>query len=280
MIVKTALILATIAGIMIALLLLIPFFLIIFGFFYFISYPIVYIYKKRELELLKKTDIANFDRFDLDLNFQFNCEYCNGIINSNDDICPNCHSDYHNNKVYRDIKKNKYNEYMDYLKKQEQELITEIELFKKHSELASKNSNWFSNTSFYNQPVDHKHMHYIKRKKFDFLCEYCGTKLTGTLNDGKTCTNCGARYNNNIELLALEEKEEVLKKNSDLYRMIQEMKIQSNKNNYEKDNLFRKKFDWIGKYFNYYLVAICILLGSTVILVVINAIIELIKGKL
>lgn len=283
MIVKIALVLATIAGIMIGLLFLIPFFLIIFGLLYLISYPIVYIFKKNELDMLKKTDVTNFDRFDLNLNFEFNCEYCNGIINCNDDTCPNCHGDFHNNKKYLEIKKNKYNEYLDYLKKQEQELITEIELFKKHSDLASKNSNWFFNTSFYNQPIDHKHMHYIKRKEFDFVCEYCGTKLTGSLNDGKTCTNCGAEHDNNFELLALEEKEEVLKKNSDLYRMIQELKIQSNKNNYEQDNLFRRNFSGFinifGKYYKYYFITIGVLLGSTIVLVIVNGIIKVIEGK-
>ena len=65
--------------------------------------------------------------------------------------------------------------------------------------------------------------------------------------------------------------------------MIQELKIQSNKNNYEQDNLFRRNFSGFtnifGKYYKYYFITIGVLLGSTIVLVIVNGIIKVIEGK-
>lgn len=101
-----------------------------------------------------------------------------------------------------------------------------------------------SNSNF-NFDIDCK-KHYDRKYIFDFDCEYCGSRLSGSSARIGVCSNCGASFENNMEMLALEEREKVLDDNNELYKIIQQLKIKANNSNYEKDTMFQERFKRIN----------------------------------
>lgn len=75
--------------------------------------------------------------------------------------------------------------------------------------------------SFYNLKLNDKYKKITPSKYFEFNCEFCGTKINGKSTDKKLCPNCNAAYNNNIELIILEEKEAIEYNNHRKYQAIQ-----------------------------------------------------------
>ena len=220
--------------------------LTVFEAIYLIIYPIINIFKRLQLLSLRKVNVSKLDDFENDLNFYFNCDYCGKKISTKKDSCPYCESSYHNNKDYIEMKKKKYEEYLNYLKIQNIELQKDLDNFKKNEKLLSRNSSWFLSNSSYNLDVDYK-KHYVKKDVFDFNCDYCGSKITGSSKDGGECSNCGASYANNLELLALEEREKVLNDNNEIYKILQQLKMRMNEENSTKDSLFKEKFERINR---------------------------------
>lgn len=190
--------------------------------------------KYRHNKNLKAVDTAAFEKFDFDMNFEFECEYCKSIIKSSDPTCPSCGSDYGKNKEYRNKKIEKNREYIDILKRQNAALDTEIDNIQ-HNRKSLKENFIFTNTQF-NMKVDKEHNRFVHSVNFEFNCEYCGTKINGTSKDEKKCPHCGASYNENLELLTLEEKEKVEYDNYVKYNKLQFQKEDQNIENQIRDN--------------------------------------------
>jgi len=251
--------------------------LIIFSLIAILIYFLYAYYKtKREVSTLNKTDMSKFNQFDMDLNFDFNCEYCNRIISTKYDSCPFCHASYYSNNEYLKKKKEKFKKYYNYLKDQENELNLELKNFDNNIVLSERNKFWFVNKTAYNYKIDYDHLkNYIKKDSFDFICEYCGTKLNGNSQDSKCCSNCGASYINNTELLALEEKERVLKANSDLYNNIQLRKLKINQNNAFEDSVRKeqniKNISMYATIVKYSIILVILILYFSIIMSLLNA---------
>lgn len=184
-------------------------------------------------QMVNKINQNNFDKFEFDLCVRFKCEYCGSEIDSKLPTCPYCGSSYKENEEYQQRKIEKNKEYLEYLKQQEIELEKEMDNIRKMQWKA--NNNIIMSKSFWNLDVDKKNTTFIPQENFIFNCEFCGTKLEGNTKDGKTCYNCGARYDNNVDLLILEERQELERKNFEMYKEIQQAKIEQNKRNEEKD---------------------------------------------
>ena len=181
----------------------------------------------------------SFNKYDDDLIFKFTCEFCNKEIDTTQKVCPHCGGHYDNNNEYKTKREQKRKEYLEFLMGQEKELEKEIENIKNNKEILKHN--FIMKNRYYNMDVDEEHKVFSPSEFFEFSCEYCGTKLKGTSKDGKTCPSCGAAYNNNTELLILEKKEELERKNVEAYNLLQKDKHDRNIENQIKDDQITDK---------------------------------------
>lgn len=215
-------------------------------------WPLLLLNKISDIESNKKEQMVNkinqnnFNKFEFDFCVRFKCEYCGSEIDSKLPTCPHCGSPYKENKEYKQRKIEKNREYLEYLKQQEIELDKEMDNIRK-MQLKANNS-IIMKKSFWNLDVDKRNTTFIPQENFIFNCEFCGTKLEGNTKDGRTCHNCGARYDNNIDLLILEERQELERKNFEMYKEIQQAKIEQNKKNEEKDEKWLKYGRQMKKY--------------------------------
>lgn len=191
---------------------------------------------------IKNVETNNFDKYDFDLDFNFKCEYCGNVINTKNKFCPNCGGTYNNNNEYKLKKIEKDKEYLEFLNKQETELEKEIENIENNKELIESNNSFILKRKFYNLDVDYSHTTFSPSENFEFTCEYCGTKLKGKSSDNKTCSSCGALYNNNLELLIQEKKEQIELRNFEIYNLYQKQKEDMNIENYNKDKKDTERF--------------------------------------
>ena len=53
---------------------------------------------------------------------------------------------------------------------------------------------------------------YKPASDYEFTCEYCDNKIRGKSTDEKGCSNCGASYKENLELLVREEEDRLEKR--------------------------------------------------------------------
>ena len=206
-------------------------------------WPLLLLNKISDIESNKKEQMVNkinqnnFNKFEFDFCVRFKCEYCGSEIDSKLPTCPHCGSPYKENKEYKQRKIEKNKEYLEYLKQQEIELDKEMDNIRKMQWKA--NNNIIMKKSFWNLDVDKRNTTFIPQENFIFNCEFCGTKLEGNTKDGRVCHNCGARYDNNIDLLILEERQELERKNFEMYKEIQQAKIEQNQKNIENDEKWR-----------------------------------------
>ena len=83
---------------------------------------------------------------------------------------------------------------------------------------------------------------YRPSTSFEFTCEYCSTKLNGRSTDGKTCSNCGAGYSDNVGLLVAEEEEKLEKTHYQEYLTLRDIEWNQNIDNiYDKKDAFYTK---------------------------------------
>ena len=252
-------------------LLFLTLFLVIFSVIYLVLFPFVNVIQRSKLKSMKKVNIYNLDRLNFDFTFKFNCESCGKEITTKDEVCPYCNSSYHNNKTYLAIKKKKYEDYLRFLHAQEKELQLEIDNFNKYEKIIAKNSGWFMSNSTFNFDIDCK-KHYDRKFIFDFDCEYCGAKLKGSSSRSGVCSSCGASYDNNMEMLALEEREKILDNNNELYKILQQLKLNANNTNYEKDSKFKHRFNkmnWIITLIHRYSLIILVILAIIEVILII-----------
>lgn len=187
---------------------------------------------KRKKASLKPVQFLNFNRIHFDRDFDFKCEFCGETNSTKNKNCANCGGTYDNNKEYKQKKKEINLKYIEFLKQQES-LIAQEEIYIEKTLKALK-KNWVMKNSFYNFELGEK-LHYLPVFSFDFTCEYCGTKLKGNSAGNQNCIGCGAKYNDNTDLLVMEQEEHLRKAHYDEYQKLKAFEWNQNIENAIKD---------------------------------------------
>ncbi|MBR4966330.1 MAG: hypothetical protein IKY53_07530 [Lachnospiraceae bacterium] len=82
---------------------------------------------------------------------------------------------------------------------------------------------------------------------YEFSCEYCKNKLRGLSSDEYGYPNCGASYQNNLELLIREEEDKVEKCHYEQYQELNKIKTEQNEKNNKDDVAHYKKYGKLYK---------------------------------
>ena len=76
---------------------------------------------------------------------------------------------------------------------------------------------------------------YKPASDYEFTCEYCDNKLRGRSTDKCGCSNCGASYQENLELLVHEEEDKLEKCHYEEYMQLRDLKADQNIMNEQRD---------------------------------------------
>ena len=245
---------------------------------------VIFSFRKIKKASKAKSEIKNiqtnsFDKYDFDLYFDFKCEYCGNVINTKNKFCSHCGGTYSNNIEYKLKKSQKDKEYLEFLNKQEIELEKEIENIKNNKELLESNNSFVLKRKFYNLDVDYAHTKFSPSENFVFACEYCGANLKGKSCDDKTCSSCGASYNNNLELLIQEKKEQIELCNYDIYNLYQKQKEDINTQNYNKDKRDTERYINYSQNFAKGIILFWKIVGILALIIIIFNIIKAVSFK-
>lgn len=178
-----------------------------------------------------------YNRQQFDRAFTFVCEYCGSTVTTKNPKCLQCGGAYDTNTEYRNKKKAIEFQYLDFLKKQEEAIKQEIAYIEATVDALHKNTvmkNTFFNFDLGAKPV------YRPVANFEFTCEYCGTKLSGRSTDNGKCSNCGAEYSDNVNLLVMEEEQELEKCHYEEYLRLKDIEWNQNIENETRDAFFTK----------------------------------------
>lgn len=187
---------------------------------------------KRKKASLKPVQYLNFNRIHFERDFEFACEFCGCVISTSSHNCSKCGGTYDNNEEYRKKKKENNLRYIEFLKQQEC-FIKQEEIYIEKTLKALK-KNWVMKNSFYNFELGEE-IHYLPIYSFEFTCEYCGAKLKGNSSDDAKCIMCGAKYNDNTDLLVKEQEERLRKAHFDEYQKLKAFEWDQNIENAKKD---------------------------------------------
>lgn len=192
---------------------------------------------QRKKSIKQPIQYLNYNRQHFDREFGFVCEYCGNNITTKIPKCPQCGGAYDNNVEYRNKKKAIELKYLDFLKKQEESIKQEIAYIEETLNALHKNR--VMKNAFFNFDLGEKPA-YRPVTNFEFICEYCGTKLSGRSKDGKNCPNCGAGYSDNINLLVMEEEQELEKCHYEEYLKLKDIEWNQNVENETRDAFYTK----------------------------------------
>ena len=187
---------------------------------------------KRKKASLKPVQFLNFNRLYFERDFDFTCEFCGQTNSSTNSNCKNCGGTFENNKEYKQKRKENNLRYISFLKEQESLIQQEEDYIEKTLKALKKN--WVMKNRFYNFEIGEE-VHFTPTYAFDFVCEYCGTKLNGNSSDKGNCKNCGAEYHDNTDLLAMEQEESLRKAHYDEYQKLKAFEWNQNLENDRKD---------------------------------------------
>lgn len=229
-------------------------------------------YKKRSQ--LKPVQYIAFNKSYFEKDFTFSCEHCGGIVSTKQTNCINCGSSYGDNKVYIEKKRAINQNYMHYLYFQDAQLSQEEEYINNTLNALRTNKIW-KNTIYNFQFPSQNFPTYTPKSDFEFTCEYCNTKLRGRSNDSRGCINCGASYDNNLELLVREKEDSFERHQYEYYLKLKEFQQQQNTINEQKDAAIMQKH---GKKVNFLMkhgrwIAVLILFLAAMLCLVLAAII-------
>ena len=165
-------------------------------------------------------------------DFEFVCEYCGSTVSSTDEKCPKCAGDFGKNKEYQSKKRAMYQKYLRYLKDQEEAIQKEM-AYISNTMAAIKRFKLRLHKS-YNFDIGEPPI-YKPAIDYEFTCEYCNSKLRGKSTDEKGCINCGASYEENLELLVREEEDRLEKRHYDQYMELKDLEWEQNLKNERRD---------------------------------------------
>ena len=221
-------------------------FLILIFSFIFVAVPIVFIPAALIMKGAKPIHYLSYHKNHFQQTFQFHCESCKQIVTSNDSKCPHCGATYTDNPEYVSAKKTMQQNYLEYLKKQEEIIEQEMVRIKKRQKLSRLLSDRFAAPSFFNFELGTPPT-YTPARDYEFSCEYCNNKLRGLSSDECGCPNCGASYQNNLELLIREEEDKVEKCHYEQYLELNKIKTEQNEKNNKDDVAHYKKYGKLYK---------------------------------
>ena len=172
-------------------------------------------------------------------DFEFVCEFCGGVVSSKDERCPTCAGDFGKNKEYQSKKRTMHQKYLKYLKDQEKAIEKEKEYISNTMKQLQRSKlirHKYLNFEIGEPPI------YRPASDYEFICEYCGNNLRGKSTDEKRCTNCGASYAANWELLACEEEDRLEKRQYDQYMGLKDLEREQNLRNERRDAMIEEKY--------------------------------------
>ena len=130
----------------------------------------------RALRNIKPSCYISYDNNHFDKDFEFKCEFCGSIVSSKAAKCPKCAGDFGKNKEYLSKRRAMHQNYLQYLKTQENAIEKEIyhitdtlKSVKRYKLIRHK----YLNFEIGNPPV------YKPATDYEFTCEYCNNKLRG-----------------------------------------------------------------------------------------------------
>ncbi len=171
--------------------------------------------------------------------FYFVCEFCGSEVSSEDDKCPKCAGAFGRNKEYQSKKRAMYQRYLQYLKDQENAIQREMDYIN-NTLAAIKRFKLMRHTS-YNFDMGEFPV-YNPAADYEFTCEYCDNKMRGKSTDEGGCTNCGASYAENLELLVREEEECLEKHYYEQYMELKDWEWEQNIRNERRDARIDEKY--------------------------------------
>ena len=172
-------------------------------------------------------------------DFEFTCEFCGSTVSSRSEKCPTCGGNFGNNKEYQTKMRAVHRRYLEYMRDQEKAIAQEMEYISNTMQAIQKYK--LIRHKYYNFEIGEPPV-YNPAKDYEFTCEYCDNKLRGKSTDEKGCSNCGASYKENLELLVREEEDRLEKRHYDEYMKLKELEWQQNIRNEQRDANIDKKY--------------------------------------
>ena len=83
---------------------------------------------------------------------------------------------------------------------------------------------------------------YKPANDYEFTCEYCDNKIRGKSTDETGCSNCGASYKENLELLVREEEDRLEKRHYEEYMKLKDFEWEQNTRNERRDANIDEKY--------------------------------------
>ena len=221
---------------------------------------------------LKPVKYISYKKDHFQEDFDFSCEFCGSMISSRDEKCPTCGGNFGNNKEYQRKKRAMQQKYLEYMKSQEKAIAQEMEYISNTMQAIQKYK--LIRHKYYNFEIGEPPV-YKPASDYEFTCEYCDNKIRGKSTDEKGCSNCGASYKENLELLVREEEDRLEKRHYDEYMKLKDLEWEQNIRNERRDANIDEKYGTPIRFMekNAKVIALVILLGLMMISVGITVLI-------
>ena len=176
------------------------------------------------------------------------------------------------NKEYQLKKRAMHQRYLEYMKSQEEAITQETEYISTTMQAIQKYK--LIRHKYYNFEIGEPPV-YKPASDYEFTCEYCDNKIRGKSTDEKGCSNCGASYKENLELLVREEEDRLEKRHYDEYMKLKDLEWEQNIRNERRDANIDEKYGTPIRFMekNAKVIALVILLGLMMISVGITVLI-------
>ena len=188
---------------------------------------------------LKPVKYISYKKDHFQEDFDFSCEFCGSMISSRDEKCPTCGGNFGNNKEYQRKKRAMQQKYLEYMKSQEKAIAQEMEYISNTMQAIQKYK--LIRHKYYNFEIGEPPV-YKPASDYEFTCEYCDNKIRGKSTDEKGCSNCGASYKENLELLLREEEDRLEKRHYDEYMKLKDLEWEQNIRNERRDANIDEKY--------------------------------------
>ena len=129
--------------------------------------------------------------------------------------------------------------YLEYMKSQEEAITQETEYISTTMQAIQKYK--LIRHKYYNFEIGEPPV-YKPASDYEFTCEYCDNKIRGKSTDEKGCSNCGASYKENLELLVREEEDRLEKRHYDEYMKLKDLEWEQNIRNERRDANIDEKY--------------------------------------
>lgn len=188
---------------------------------------------------LKPVKYISYKKNHFQEKFDFTCEFCGSKVSSVDEKCPTCGGNFGKNKEYLQKKRAMHQRYLEYMKSQEEAIAQEMEYISNTMQAIQKYK--LIRHKYYNFEIGEPPV-YKPANDYEFTCEYCDNKIRGQSTDETGCSNCGASYKENLELLVREEEDRLEKRQYDEYMKLKDLEWEQNIRNERRDANIDEKY--------------------------------------